>query len=34
LPPVFAGRYGGTDIGNRGGIVLPGVAMVAPLEAC
>jgi hypothetical protein len=34
LPPVFADRYGRTDIGNRGGIVLPGVAMTAPLEAC
>jgi hypothetical protein len=34
LPPVFADRYRGTEIGNRGGIVLPGVEMVAPLEAC
>ena len=34
LPPVFADRYGGTEIGNRGGIVLPGVTMIAPLEAC
>src|SRR6516165_8540523 len=34
LPAVFADRYGGTEIGNRGGIVLPGVRMVAPLEAC
>jgi Taurine catabolism dioxygenase TauD, TfdA family len=34
LPPVFADRYGGTEIGNRGGIVLTGVAMTAPLEAC
>jgi hypothetical protein len=34
LPPVFADRYGGTEIGNRGGIVLPGAAMIAPLEAC
>jgi hypothetical protein len=34
LPPVFADRYGGTEIGNRGGIVLSGVAMTAPLEAC
>jgi hypothetical protein len=31
---VFADRYGGTDIGNRGGIVLPGVRMVTPMEAC
>jgi hypothetical protein len=34
LPPVFADRYGGTEIGNRGGIVLPGVTTSAPLEAC
>jgi hypothetical protein len=34
LPAVFADRYGGTEIGNRGGIVLPGVSMVAPMEAC
>ena len=34
LPPVFADRYRSTEIGNRGGIVLPGVAMNAPLEAC
>ena len=34
LPPVFADRYGGTEIGNRGGILLSGVAMTAPLEAC
>jgi hypothetical protein len=34
LPPVFADRYGGTKIGNRGGIVLSGVTMNTPLEAC
>ena len=34
LPPVFADRYGSTEIGDRGGIVLSGVAMTAPLEAC
>jgi hypothetical protein len=34
LPPVFADRYRSTEIGDRGGIVLPGVAMNAPLEAC
>jgi hypothetical protein len=34
LPPVFADRYGSTEIGNRGGIVLSGVKMNAPLEAC
>jgi len=27
-------RYGGIEIGNRGGIVLPGVSMATPLEAC
>jgi hypothetical protein len=34
LPAVFADRYGSNEIGNRGGIVLPGVQMVAPMEAC
>jgi hypothetical protein len=34
LPPVFADRYGATDVGNRGGIMLPGVRMVTPMEAC
>ena len=34
LPAVFADRYGGTEVGNRGGIVLPGVRRVAPMEAC
>jgi hypothetical protein len=34
LPSAFAERYGGTEIGNRGGIVLPGVPMTTPLEAC
>jgi hypothetical protein len=34
LPAVFADRYGGTEIGNRGGIVVPGAQMCAPLEAC
>jgi hypothetical protein len=34
LPPVFADRYGGIEIGNRGGIVLPGVKMTTPMEAC
>jgi hypothetical protein len=34
LPSFFADRYGGVEIGNRGGIELPGVAMNAPLEAC
>jgi hypothetical protein len=34
LPPVFADRYGGTEIGNRGGIMVPGARLVTPLEAC
>jgi hypothetical protein len=34
LPPAFAERYGGTEVGNRGGIVLTGVTMTTPLEAC
>ena len=34
LPPTFADRYGGTEIGNRGGIMLPGVKLVTPMEAC
>jgi hypothetical protein len=34
LPAFFADRYGGTEIGNRGGIVLPGAQLVAPMEAC
>jgi len=34
LPAVFADRYGATDVGNRGGIMLPGVRMVTPMEAC
>jgi hypothetical protein len=34
LPSAFADRYGGTEIGNRGGIVLPGIRMNTPLEAC
>jgi hypothetical protein len=31
---VFADRYGAIEIGNRGGIMVPGVALVTPLEAC
>ena len=34
LPAVFADRYGATEVGNRGGIMLPGVRMVTPMEAC
>jgi hypothetical protein len=34
LPPVFAQRYGKVDIGDRGGIIVPGTTMLnAPLEA-
>jgi hypothetical protein len=34
LPPVFAQRYGKVDIGDRGGIIVPGtVSLNAPLEA-
>lgn len=32
LPPEFASRYGSLEIGNRGGITVPGVQPVAPLE--
>jgi hypothetical protein len=31
LPPAYAERYGGIEIGNRGGIVVPGSALKAPL---
>jgi hypothetical protein len=34
LPAVFADRYGSTEIGNRGGIMVPGVGLVTPMEAC
>ncbi len=34
LPPVFADRYGGIEAGNRGGIIVPGASLVAPMEAC
>jgi hypothetical protein len=34
LPPVYAQRYGKVDIGDRGGIIVPGtVSLNAPLEA-
>jgi hypothetical protein len=34
LPDVFAQRYGRTDIGDRGGIIVPGTTRLnAPLEA-
>ena len=31
LPPVFAERYGSVEVGNRGGIVVEGACLVAPL---
>jgi hypothetical protein len=34
LPAVLADRYGGVEIGNRGGILVAGAALSAPLEAC
>lgn len=33
LPPVYAERYGKVDIGDRGGIIVPGSRLNAPLEA-
>lgn len=34
LPPVFAQRYGKVDVGDRGGIIVPGTTTLnAPLEA-
>jgi hypothetical protein len=34
LPPVFAQRYGKLDVGDRGGIIVPGTTTLnAPLEA-
>lgn len=32
LPPAYAQRYGSVEIGNRGGIRVPGQQLVAPLE--
>jgi hypothetical protein len=32
LPPVYAQRYGSVEIGNRGGIRVPGQQLQAPLE--
>ena len=34
LPAAFADRYGGTEVGNRGGIVVPGMRLTTPMEAC
>ncbi|WP_374447699.1 TauD/TfdA family dioxygenase [Stella sp.] len=33
LPPVFAERYGSVAIGDRGGVIVPGTRLHAPLEA-
>ncbi len=33
LPPVYAQRFGKIDIGDRGGIIVPGAQLKAPLEA-
>ena len=32
LPPAFATRYGSVTIGDRGGIVVEGMKLHAPLE--
>ncbi len=32
LPPAFAARYGSLTVGDRGGIVVPGTRLHAPLE--
>ena len=33
LPPIYAERYGRIDRGDRGGIIVPGTMLNAPLEA-
>lgn len=33
LPPVFATRYGSIEIGNRGGILVPGTAHCIPWDS-
>ena len=32
LPPCFAERYGSIEVGNRGGIIVPGATLTAPLD--
>ena len=32
LSPVFAERYGSVEVGNRGGILVEGTRLVAPLS--
>ncbi|MDP6390168.1 MAG: TauD/TfdA family dioxygenase [Alphaproteobacteria bacterium] len=33
LPAAFAGRYGSTDVGDRGGVIVPRIELKVPLEA-
>ena len=33
LPKIYAERFGKVDIGDRGGIIVPGAVLNAPLEA-
>ncbi|HEX4945240.1 MAG TPA: TauD/TfdA family dioxygenase [Blastocatellia bacterium] len=33
LPPVYAERYGSLEPGNRGGVIVQGTKLIAPLEA-
>ena len=33
LPKVYAERFGKVDVGDRGGIIVPGARLNAPLEA-
>ena len=32
LPEVFASRFGSVEVGNRGGIVVPGTIFCVPLK--
>ncbi len=32
LPPIYADRWGSVTIGDRGGIIVPGTRLNAPLE--
>jgi len=31
MPPAYAERYGTIDVGDRGGIIVPGTQLQAPL---
>ena len=33
LPPIFATRYGSVAVGNRGGIIVPGMAFCVPWDS-